>query len=702
MLLRVFFLLLLLGSLSAQDLAKMRLIGKPYKSPDEFVAKRDVNGRYCAGIKVISDMDGFSYQANNGVVAVDDEPGQDLVYLQPDERVLEIYHSGYQPLKLIFSEQGIHIGSRQVWVIKVGGAPKVGDTLPVTFLIQPAKANVIVDGISVSTNKPVDLSIGKHRLKITSEGFRTVEKEIYVDKNHVLFNYTMQEVDLVPVAIKSIPQGAEIYIDGIKKGITDKGLNLFPGKYNLRLLLSGYTNLQKIIEVKENQNNTFNFKLEKNAGLLVLSVVPSNAQVLINKEDYSGQNQIELAPGVYRVEINAQGYYGLSENITISLGQTLRKSYVLKQKMGKLNFSVTPVEAKVILKKDGKVVKQWQGAAYLKNIGVGKYNIEVVANGYISINKKIYIKQNHTTILDYTLKKGTAYRKTIITPSGIEMVYVAAGTFQMGDTWGDGESDEKPVHSVTMSGFYMGKYEVTNAQVVDVFNWALAQGKIMASRSIVKNVEGDQQKLLDLGFHQIIYNGNELYTENNYDDYPVIGISWYGAVAFCNYLSEREGLTPVYNLNNWTANMNANGYRLPTEAEWEYAARGGNESQSFKYSGSSNVDAVAWYGDNSNASGNSNLDNGQGTLPVGSKQPNELGIYDMSGNVWEWCWDWYVSDHYSNSLQDNPKGPARGSVRVLRGGSWNDRARYVRVAYRFGYAPSFSSSGVGFRILRRP
>ena len=271
----------------------------------------------------------------------------------------------------------------------------------------------------------------------------------------------------------------------------------------------------------------------------------------------------------------------------------------------------------------------------------------------------------------------------------VDMVFVQGGTFQMGDTWGDGDSDERPVHTVTVSSFYMGKYEVTNAQVVEVFNWALQQGKITASSTTVENTEGNAQELLDLdgSLSQISYNGSVLYVENNYDNYPVVEISWYGAAAFCNYLSEREGLTPVYDLSNWTANWNANGYRLPTEAEWEYAAKGGANGNNTKYSGSDNVYDVAWYKYNS----------GNHTHEVGTKQANELGIYDMSGNVWEWCWDWF--GFYSSDSQTDPKGPAGGSKRVLRSGCWSLDAWYVRLAYRNYGSPS-DNGGIGFRLLR--
>ena len=308
--------------------------------------------------------------------------------------------------------------------------------------------------------------------------------------------------------------------------------------------------------------------------------------------------------------------------------------------------------------------------------------------------------QTQLSVRDQNKLIGQKTSEIQVQPPLVEMVFVQGGTFQMGDTWGDGDSNEQPVHTVMVSSFYLGKYEVTNAQVVDVFNWALGQGKITASSSTVQNAEGNRQELLDLNgdYCQINYNGSRLYVENNLDHYPVIEISWYGAAAFCNYLSEREGLTPVYDLSNWTANWNAIGYRLPTEAEWEYAAKGGANGNYTKYSGSDNVDDVAWYWDNSNANGNSNLYNGFGTLPIGTKQANELGIYDMSGNVWEWCWDWYGL--YSSDSQTDPKGPYGGTFHVRRGGCWFNDAMYLRVSNRLGPGIVGSSYSVGFRLLR--
>jgi len=180
---------------------------------------------------------------------------------------------------------------------------------------------------------------------------------------------------------------------------------------------------------------------------------------------------------------------------------------------------------------------------------------------------------------------------------------------------------------------------------------------------------------------------------------PVIEVTWYDAAAYCNWLSEKMGLTPCYRGSGKTiqCDFSANGYRLPTEAEWEYAARGGAKSLGFAYAGSDNPDEVAWYAANS----------GGVMHPVGQKKPNELGLYDMSGNLYEWCWDWYSADYYAASPADDPKGPAsppvvltpRGPERVRRSGSWREDAQSIRVAFRsFDYATYVGDNG--FRLVR--
>ncbi|NLI08308.1 MAG: formylglycine-generating enzyme family protein [Thermotogaceae bacterium] len=245
-------------------------------------------------------------------------------------------------------------------------------------------------------------------------------------------------------------------------------------------------------------------------------------------------------------------------------------------------------------------------------------------------------------------------------------VLVEGGTFTMGDTWGGGDSDERPTHKVTFTyDFYIGKYEVTFDEYDAFCN---ATGKSKAS---------------DSGWGR----GTR----------PVINVTWWDAIDYCNWLSEKEKLPKAYDSDGNLLDKDGRitidpskvvGYRLPTEAEWEYAAKGGNKSEGYKYSGSDNVSDVAWYSSNS----------GSKTQEVGKKAPNELGLYDMSGNVWEWCSDWYGS--YSSSAQTNPYNSTAGSRRVVRGGSLDYNASNTRVAVRYGISPTFTFYFLGFRICR--
>lgn len=178
------------------------------------------------------------------------------------------------------------------------------------------------------------------------------------------------------------------------------------------------------------------------------------------------------------------------------------------------------------------------------------------------------------------------------------------------------------------------------------------------------------------------------------DACPIINVSWYQAVRFCNWLSAKEGLTPCYSESGpeiW-CDFQANGYRLPTEAEWEYAARGGKHSKGYLYSGSNQVETVAWYRNNS---GSTILD--RITHAVGTKAPNEIGLHDMSGNVYEWCWDWYGD--FNAAPQTDPTGPVSGIGRVTHGGCWKSPEVNLRWSYRGVLDPNIHSY-VGFRPVR--
>jgi formylglycine-generating enzyme required for sulfatase activity len=181
-------------------------------------------------------------------------------------------------------------------------------------------------------------------------------------------------------------------------------------------------------------------------------------------------------------------------------------------------------------------------------------------------------------------------------------------------------------------------------------------------------------------------SGSKLYGEG--DNYPMYYVSWYEAVEYCNKRSQKEGLTPAYTINgtNVTWNRSASGYRLPTEAEWEYACRAGTTTA--YNTGASITDDTGWYRENS----------GDTTHPVGQKPANAWGLYDMHGNVWEWCWDWYGD--YPSGAQTDPIGASSGSICVRRGGGWPYAAQYARSAYRGSFTPFLRFAFLGFRVVR--
>ncbi|MEZ4825769.1 MAG: formylglycine-generating enzyme family protein [Bacteroidia bacterium] len=216
-----------------------------------------------------------------------------------------------------------------------------------------------------------------------------------------------------------------------------------------------------------------------------------------------------------------------------------------------------------------------------------------------------------------------------------EMIFVEGGEFDMGGSDAEARDNEKPVHRVWISPFYMGKYPVTQAI------WKVVMG------TNPSNFKGE--------------------------NHPVEKVSWNDTQTFLQKLNEKTGKT----------------YRLPTEAEWEFAARGGIYSQDYLYAGSDKLKEVGWY-------------SGKKTHPVGQKMPNELGLYDLSGNSWEWCEDWYSGGYYQKcadrGMVENPTGPENGSLRVYRGGGWRSNPRGCRIAYRNNFSPEYRAVDLGFRL----
>ncbi len=289
---------------------------------------------------------------------------------------------------------------------------------------------------------------------------------------------------------------------------------------------------------------------------------------------------------------------------------------------------------------------QWQSLEQGVDVDLGQGNIsgaelhltelEALTIAWPTLFDSAKLDQVRTTLEQK--KSGPLPGQNFTEPeTGMEMIWVPGGEFSMGDTFGDGEDHEKPVHQVVLDGFWIGKYPVTQGQ------------------------------------YQRITGQNPAHFQKG-DGYPVEQVSWEDTQDFIRQLRAESGKD----------------FRLPTEAEWEYAARSGGRQE--RYAGGDDLDNLGWHFEN-----NGGFDGS--TQPVGRKAANGLGLYDMSGNVCEWCWDWHAEDYYSSSPRANPTGPSSGSNRVFRGGGWRYNPRGVRAANRSRLGPGNRDNLLGFRLV---
>lgn len=332
-------------------------------------------------------------------------------------------------------------------------------------------------------------------------------------------------------------------------------------------------------------------------------------------------------------------------------------------------------------------------AVYVYNIPSGERRFEL-RSGSDSKTFSLNVIQDDITPVKFDFISPEDL-KQVRTPGSVKakMIFVPGATFEMGDRRSEGSIDELPLHSVTLSSFYISNLELSVSEFAT----------FITETGYKTDAEKHGGALIRIG------SNDELKKEANWhnpflkqsDFHPVVCVSWYDAITYCNWRSKKENLKPVYQIKNnpfpknWYSgtiecDLNANGYRLPTEAEWEFAARAAATGSDFSFSGSDELDLVAWYWDYSKNK----------TQAVGLKEPNVLGLHDMSGNVSEWCWDWYNENYYSSSEKTNPVGAINGMERVLRGGSWFSEDTDCRVSGRDLARPVLRYNSVGFRLVR--
>ena len=357
-------------------------------------------------------------------------------------------------------------------------------------------------------------------------------------------------------------------------------------------------------------------------------------EAITNTPGYEGYDRVDVASIMSEHDFQRTGL--VSDSDIKRLGEMSGAQYILFAEVANIDVSTIIITAKVLDVETARLENTVVTQSSLNVSDLQEACNELVTKlfGKKSSSKK-HISHSAVMIEPNWSSNVTPSQRAVLGKLIVNMVKVEGGTFTMGATkeqGGDAGSDEKPVHQVTLTDFHIGKYEVTQAE------WEAVMG----------------------------HNPSKFEGNNK----PVEQVTWNDCQEF------------IYRLNSLTG-LN---FCLPTEAQWEYAARGGNRSQGYKYSGSNNINNVAWYYDNS----------GEATHEVGLNRPNELGLYDMSGNVYEWCSDWYGD--YSSGAQTNPTGPSSGSERVLRGGGWYHFAEYSHISIRLRGDSDEWDSDCGFRL----
>jgi len=323
------------------QLSHMQIMGKPERLTSEIVSVRDVNGRFCAAVKIISDMEGFSYDSYNGVVRVDDQPGKDMVFLSPDERVLEILHTGYAPLKIILSEIGIQLREREVWKIEISGEQKL-IKIPIVVQSNPARAEIIIDGQNKGTSEQHRVTAGPHQIQWRKAGYEPVIRTIVADETHTLFKADLKEIREVPIEISTQPEGATVMIDGVKFGTTPLSDFYKTGRYAIRIEKEAYVLYEDYIQI-ESPFTRASYPLQENFGSLTVKSSPrSGLSVFLNGTD----QQVEtphtfqrLLPGDYVIIARSDLYMTETDTIQVQRGGTHEVNL-----LSEANFAVLDIE----------------------------------------------------------------------------------------------------------------------------------------------------------------------------------------------------------------------------------------------------------------------------------------------------------------------------------------------------------------------
>ena len=592
-------------------------------------------------------------QVKTGYVIINSEPEGADVYIGVDDNSLECvgqtpFQKKYQYGRYSFSLRKNMYHSIQSFFDL--NEPRIQTTIALEpafgkmhVTSTPPGARVTIEGIDGDFTTPFtsgNLASGEYKVRLFLDKYSPSTSTVTIADGQTAELDVAMAANFAPLTVNSLP-GAQISINGSVVGTGSVTQELGEGIYDISVTLKSHREAKKQVEVVANQPQTITLNPTPIYGSLAIMTTPFDADVTIGGKNY-GKTPIDinqLLVGEYDVVLSKPGCATVTKHVTIAEKQMANIEATLPQGR-RVNFSGTDGAT---LKIDGVAVGTMPCS---QEVAFGSHTVQIEQGGKLA-EKELTVEQGSGDVeFAISFKIGafepqwadgvTASQRAVLERLVENMVKVDGGIFTMGATKEQGSEAydlEKPAHQVTLSDYYIGKYEVTQVE------WEAVMGT-----NPVKYDKGDNR--------------------------PVQNVSWEDCREFIRKLNNLTGLQ----------------FSLPTEAQWEYAARGGRNSRGYKYSGSNDIGSVAWYTDNS----------GGETHPVGMKQANELGLYDMSGNVYEWCSDWYGS--YSSNSQTNPTGAASGSYRVSRGGSYYFGAGYCRVSDRNVITPGYRINFLGLRL----
>ena len=651
------FLMALFAALSAKAqnniaVASFRLLDTDLTANLQGTMRIDQNGHTCALIKVVTTQTGFTFDVGiMGITDTEQKAGEIWVWVPFGVKHINIGHPTLGFLRDYYFPCSVEEARTYEMVLTTGEVViHVKETVQQQYLmfqISPHDAVLEVDNqvwnVSAEGTAKKYVNFGTYDYRVQAPNYHSEVGKVTVNDPK---NKHVVKVDLDPnfgwIEVSGTGlQGACVYIDNALIGKAPcKSEALKSGQHSVKIAKELYETYTQTVTVTDNETTRISPSLTADFANITLAV-DADAEIWVNDELKGTRRWTgNLATGTYKIECKMPSHEASLTNKDIDNtmnGQTISLN-APRPIYGALNVDATPDFCDLYI--DGK--KVGETPMFVSELLIGRHEVKISKANYADYSETVTIAKGETKTVNATLSK---YGPLTFTVNGVtfKMLPVEGGTFTMGATSEQGSDaidSEKPTHSVTLSSYYMGETEVTQAL------WQAVMGSNPSN-----------------------FKGNNL---------PVETVSWNDCQTFINKLNQLLA-----------GQLGGKRFALPTEAQWEYAARGGKKSRGYKYSGSNTLDNVAWYTSTTNDSG---------TKPVGTKTPNELGLYDMSGNVWEWCSDWYGS--YGSGAQTNPTGSTSGSYRVLRGGSWIDNAGSSRVSHR-SYTPDCRDFNLGLRLSFR-